>query len=202
MRPWVAMTHKGLRFDERPIRLVGEADRQELERVSPTGRVPVLHHGDRVVPDSLAIIEYLEEIFPAPVFPALWPADTGRRAHARWLAATMHSGFPALRESMSFNWCFLRQPPPASPEALDEAQELLALWEAALDIGTENGPFLFGAFGAVDAMFAPAVWRLLAFEVPTRSHPRSAAYMRSVLEQPAVRAWMDAARQLEPVAVE
>jgi glutathione S-transferase len=198
MRAFVALDAKGLHFEERTIPLVEDKDRSRRRQVSPTGKVPVLHHAGRVVPDSLAIIEYVEETFPAPRWRPLWPADAGARAHARWLSAAMHSGFMKLREGMPFNLCFVSDRPPAPEAALAEARELLALWEHALRAGGAAGPFLFGAFGAVDAMFAPAVVRLTSFGVPAVDFPRASAYMPAVLEHPSVRRWMDAARALPP----
>jgi glutathione S-transferase len=198
MRGWLAAAEKGVPFEEREIPLREDKDRGRRRAVSPTGKVPVLHHGARVVPDSLAIVEYLEETFPPPAHPALWPSEPDARAHARWLAAAMHSGFPKLRESMSFNLCFLPRPPAASAEALAEAAEVLALWEEALSRRRAPGPFLFGAFGAADVMFAPVVVRLTAFRVPTGGASRAAAYMEAVLARPSVKRWMDAARALPP----
>ncbi|HYV86307.1 MAG TPA: glutathione S-transferase N-terminal domain-containing protein [Patescibacteria group bacterium] len=196
MRGWLAVTHKGVPFEERTIPLKEDKDRSRRRKVSPTGRLPVLHHGSIVVPDSLAIVEYLEETFPAPAHPALWPADRGARAHARWLAAAMHSGFMKLREGMSFNTCFLPKRKPAGAEALAEAAEMLALFEDALRGGT--GPFLFGSYGGVDAIYAPAIVRLVAYEVPTASTPKAAAYLRAVLAHEPVSRWLDAARALPP----
>jgi glutathione S-transferase len=199
MRAWVAITAKRVPFEERTLPLVGDRDRSRRRQVSPTGRLPVLHHAGRVVPDSLAIIEYLEEAYPSPAHPALWPADAGERAHARWLAATMHSGFMKLREGMSFNTCFLPARPAPPQSALDDAAEMLGLLEAALARRSGGGgPFLFGAFGAAEAMYAPAIVRLTAYEVPTASAPRAAAWMRAVLQHDAVRPWLDAARALPP----
>jgi glutathione S-transferase len=202
MRGYLALLLKGLPFEERLIPLIEDRDRARRRRVSPTGRVPVLHHDDRVIPDSLAIIEYLEETFPPPRYPALWPSEIGPRSRARWLAAAMHSGFLELRSAMSFNLCFLPRPPAASAEALSEAAEMLSLWEDALTRSAGQGPFLLGAFCAADIMYAPAVVRLKAFAVPTDSTPRAAAYMKDVLEHPSVRRWMDAARDLPPVEIE
>ena len=199
MRAWVAMTHKGLAFEERTISLLADRDRRARRAIGSTGRVPVLHHGALVVPDSLAIIEYLEETFPPPRWPALWPPDTPSRARARSLAATMHAGFTELRASMSFNLCFLAQPPAPSATALGEARELLALLEDALATKSAPGPFLFGEFSAADAMFAPAVWRLVAFRVNTGDFPRAAAYVPALLDSPAVASWLAAARRLPPV---
>ncbi|MBI3450634.1 MAG: glutathione S-transferase N-terminal domain-containing protein [Acidobacteria bacterium] len=200
MRPYVALVEKEIPFDEKTVLIREDKDRARRRALSPTGKVPVLQHGDLMIPDSLAIIEYLEETFPPPKHKPLWPADTRQRAHARWLAAAMHAGFAKLRESMSFNLCFLETVPPATPDAVAEAKEVLSYWESALDAKTGRGPFLFGSFGAVDAMYAPVVVRLTAFKVDTAHTPKSAAYMKSVLAHPPVKRWMDAARALPPVA--
>jgi len=198
MRAFVALHAKNLSFTERSIPLREDKDRAQRRRVSPTGRVPVLHHARLVIPDSLAIIEYLEETFPPPAHPALWPQDKAERAHARWLAATMHSGFMKLRESMSFNLCFLKEPPRPTPEALEEAAEMLSYLQDALDAKKAPGPFLFGPFTAADVMYATAIVRLTAFKVPTAAAPKTPAYMEAVLAHPAVKRWMDAARALPP----
>ena len=132
MRGFLALEVKGLSYEERSISLIEDKDRSRRRKVSPTGRVPVLHAGDLLIPDSLAFVEFLEEAYPPPVHPALWPRDRAARAHARWLAAAMHSGFAKLRESMSFNLCFLPRRPAPSPEALQEADEMLSYWEDAL----------------------------------------------------------------------
>jgi glutathione S-transferase len=198
MRPWVALTHKGVPFEERTISLPEDKDRAKRRAVGPTGKVPVLHHRGMRIPDSLAILEYLEETFPQPNYPALWPADAQQRAHARWLSATMHSGFPLVREHMSFNWCFVPTPPKPPAEAVAEAREMLGYWETALSAAPKGGPYLFGAFSGADAMFAPAVVRLSSFGISTDGFPRAAAYMPALLEAPAVRGWVEAARKLPP----
>jgi len=203
MRGFLALCVKGLDFEAREISLRADKNRMRRREVSPTGKVPVLHHtraggSTIVIPDSLAIIECLEETFPPLGHPALWPSDRDERAHARWLAAAMHSGFMKLRESMSFNLCFLPSPPPAAPEALAEAAEILGLWEDALAKKKAPGPFLFGPFGAADVIYAPVVWRLTAFRVPADRTPKAAAYMKAMLEHPPVKRWMDPARALPP----
>lgn len=200
MRAYVALALKGLKFEERTISLREDVDRSKRFAISPVGTVPVLQHGTLVVPDSLAILEYLEETFPPPRYPSLWPAEPAARAHARWLSATMHSSFQTLRQEMSFNLCFLAQPPSVSATALKEAAHLLSLWESTLSRERRDQPFLFGAFGGADVMFAPAVVRLSAFAVPTADTPKAAGYLEAVLEHPAVRRWMEPARALPPVA--
>ncbi|HKQ97291.1 MAG TPA: glutathione S-transferase family protein [Candidatus Polarisedimenticolia bacterium] len=200
MRPWVALRHKGVAFEEGALPIAGDTDRSRRRAVSPTGRVPVLHHRGLVIPDSMAIIEYAEEIWPAPKHAPLWPSDTGRRAHARWLSATMHSGYMKMREHLSFNTCFLPKRKPAPPDAVADVHEMLRLLEAALAAkGQGEGPYLFGDFSAADAMYAPAVVRVLAYEVPTQASPLATAWMRALVESPAVRPWIEAARALPPV---
>lgn len=199
MRAWVALTWKGVPFEERTILLTQDKTRVERRKVSPTGKLPVLHHGGLVIPDSLAIIEYLEEAFPPPSYPALWPADRALRARARWLAASMHSGFMKVRDGMSFNLCFLPRVPEASPEAMAEAQEVLGLWEAALTRPERRGgPYLCGAFCAADVMFATMAARLSSFGVPASDYPHAREYLSAVLAAPPVKAWMDEAKQLPP----
>lgn len=199
MRAWVALAWKGVPFDERTILLTQDKTRVERRKVSPTGKLPVLHHGGLVIPDSLAIIEYLEEAFPPPSYPALWPADRALRARARWLAASMHSGFMKVREGMSFNLCFLPRVPEASPEAMVEAQEVLALWESSLTRPERRGgPYLCGAFCAADVMFATMAVRLSSFGVPTSDYPHAREYLSAVLAAPPVKAWLDEAKKLPP----
>jgi glutathione S-transferase len=201
MRAWVALTWKGVPFEERTILLTQDKTRAERRKVSPTGKLPVLHHRGLVIPDSLAIIEYLEESFPPPSYPALWPSDRALRARARWLAAAMHSGFMKVREGMSFNLCFLPQVPAASAEALAEAQDVLALWEMALTRAERRGgPYLCGAFCGADVMFSTMAERLRAFNVPTSDFPHARDYIGAVLDAAPVKAWMDQARTLPPMA--
>lgn len=199
MRAWVALTWKAVPFEERTILLVHDKDRTERRKISPTGKLPVLHHGALVIPDSLAIIEYLEETFPPPSYPALWPSDRALRARARWLAASMHSGFMKIREGMSFNLCFLPQVPEAPPEAMAEAQEVLSLWESALTRSDRRGgPYLCGAFCAADVMFATMAERIRAFGVPLSDYPSARDYVTTVLQAPPVAAWMNEAKKLPP----
>src|SRR5258706_41315 len=84
----------------------------------------------------------------------------------------------SLREDMSFNLSFLPawSRPAAPPESLADAAEMMGMWEAALACKKDPRPFLFGPFGAVDAMFAPAVVRVASFEAPTAQTPRTAGY--------------------------
>src|SRR6185503_8015113 len=68
--------------------------------VSGPGKVPVLVDGEVSVWESLAIIEYVAEKFPAA---GLWPTEPAARALARAVANEMHAGFQPLRKLMPMN---------------------------------------------------------------------------------------------------
>ena len=70
MRAWLAARATGAPFQERVYFLGDPASRAEIRRYSPTGKVPALVHGGLVVWDSLAVSEYLAELFPRA---GLWP---------------------------------------------------------------------------------------------------------------------------------
>ncbi|HEU4647193.1 MAG TPA: glutathione S-transferase family protein [Burkholderiales bacterium] len=185
LRAWLAMKVLGLPFREMRIPLYGPESKRALLEYSPAGKVPCLVDGEVRVWDSLAILEYLAERHPA-----LWPADAALRARARSISAEMHSGFPHLRQHMCMN---IRKHLPGkgrTPEVLAEIARIVALWSEA------RGPFLFGAFGAADAMYAPVVlrFRTYAVELP----PVCRAYADAVLALPALQQWMrDAERETE-----
>lgn len=185
LRAWLAMKVLGLPFREERIPLYGPESKRALLEYSPAGKVPCLVDGEVRVWDSLAILEYLAERHPA-----LWPADAALRARARSISAEMHSGFAHLRQHMCMN---IRKRHPGkgrTPEVLAEIARIVAIWSEA------RGPFLFGAFGAADAMYAPVVlrFRTYAVELP----PVCRAYADAVLALPALQQWMrDAERETE-----
>src|SRR6185312_6279599 len=93
-RPWFAMKVAGIAFEEAVVPLFEPGSAEEIHRHSPAGKVPALVDDGLPVWDSLSILEYLAEKYPAK---KLWPGDAGARAHARSISAEMHSGFTALR---------------------------------------------------------------------------------------------------------
>src|SRR4051794_21007576 len=181
MRPWVALKGAGIAFKEVQIPLyTGEPDKQRILDVTPSGKVPALIDGDITVWDSLAIIEYLAERFPLAT---LWPEDRARRAHARSISAEMHAGFMALREECGMN---LHRPVEAislSTGARADIARIQQIWIECRERYGKLGPFLFGAFGAADAMFAPVVHRFRTYAILVE--PEVQAYMETMMSLPA-----------------
>ena len=186
MRPWLALRANDIPFEEMFIPLyTGAADKQKILDVSRSGKVPILVDGDVTVWDSLAIIEYLAERFPDK---RLWPEDPVRRAHARSVSAEMHSGFAALRNECGMN---LHRPVRGielSAEARANIARVQDIWADCRK--RSGGPFLFGAFGAADAMFAPVVHRLRTYAVAVSQETQ--AYMETMMALPAFAEWTKA----------
>lgn len=185
-RPWIAMKVAGIAFEEHLISLNDPDFKRAIASVSKNGKVPAIDDDGVHVWESLAVLEYLAEKFPQA---KLWPADAAARAHARAIAAEMHSGFLALRSECPMNFWRPVKRRELSAEALADAAHIDAIWSDCCE--RYGGPFLFGSFGAADAMYAPVVSRFYTYAVEVGE--RSRAYMDAVMALPAWREWKDAA---------
>ena len=199
MRPWLLMTQLGIAFEEERISFAAPDWKQRALDYAPTGQFPVLVDGDLAIWDTLAIVEYLAETHPNH---GVWPQAAAARARARSIAAEMHAGFSALRHSMQMN-CELR----VTMRPIDRAVRLdiarvFAIWsDCRARVAPDGGPFLFGAFSAADAFYAPVVRRFVSYgvEVPPAAHD----YVAAMEALPAMRSWMaDALAEREFVSWE
>ena len=181
LRPWVLMKTLGIAFKEilHPFPATGAWD--SYRHFSPSGKVPCLVDGETVVWDSLAITEYLAESNPG-----IWPSDKTARAWARCAAAEMHSGFQALRSNCGMS-CGLRISLHTIATALQkDIDRVDELWNEGLE--RFGGPFLAGSeFSAVDAFFAPVVFRAQTYDLPLGAQAK--AYMEAILKLPAMQDW-------------
>ena len=190
LRPWIAMKAAGITFDEKVIPLYQPGSREQILRFSPAGKVPVLIDGDNAIWESLAILEYLAEKFPGA---KLWPADVHARGVARSIAHEMHGGFQALRRNCPMNMWLPPKKRPQGEEVTAEVRRIETLWGEARARFGRGGPFLFGTFGAADAMYAPVVARLHNYGIEVGDGAR--AYMAAVMALPAWGEWREAALQ-------
>jgi glutathione S-transferase len=189
-RPWIAMKVAGIPFDEEVISLDAKDFKLRVTRISGTGKVPALADGKVLVWESLAILEYLAEKFPNA---RLWPADPVARAHARAIAAEMHAGFVPLRRLLPMNMWRPVQKRELTPDVQSNVRRLEAMWTDCRTRYGAGGAFLFGAFGAADAMYAPVVSRFHTYSVEVGALAR--AYMDAVMALPAWGEWRAAALQ-------
>lgn len=195
LRGWLALKLTGAAFDEVVVPLRQADTRSEILKYAPSGKMPALIDGDVAVWESLAIIEYLAEKFPAA---GLWPEDKAARAYARAAANEMHGGFLRLRRALPMN--MRRSFPEArfDDDVGAEVNRIQAIWRDArrqFAGACGDGPFLMGAFSAIDAMFAPVASRFAGYAVDLESQAQ--AYVDAMLAHPFMVEWRDAA-QSEP----
>jgi glutathione S-transferase len=189
LRPYLALAQTGAQFECKTI-LLDQADtKAKIDAVNPAGKVPVLHHDNLVVWDSLAICEYLHEVYPDA---KLWPSDRAARARARCVSAEMHSSFVALRRDMSMDVIGSLPGQGHTPEALADARRVMTIWREALS--ASGGPFLFGHFTIADAMFAPVATRFVTYGVDLDATCRK--YVDAVYALQSMKDWFaDAAKE-------
>jgi glutathione S-transferase len=187
LRPWIALRHAGIPFDEEVVPLYEPGSRERVLAYSSAGKVPVLIDGDMTIWESLAIIEYLAERFPKA---QLWPADVAARALARSVAAEMHAGFVALRRHCPMNMRRDGRKRELTAEVEADVRRIEQIWTDCRARFGAAGPFLFGAFGAADAMYAPVVSRFTSYGIGMGAAAES--YMQAVTALPAYREWRTA----------
>lgn len=187
LRPWLVLKHLGVEFEEVLVPLRTPGSDALKRRYCPSGRVPTLHHGKVVVWESLAICEYLAEIFPDR---GLWPRDVADRADARAISSEMHSGFRGLRENMPCNVAVSMPEKPRTSATENDIARISSLWEDRL--GRHDGKFLYGDFTIADAMYAPIAIRFRAYGV--KLPERSQKYAEMMLALPSMVEWIEAGK--------
>jgi glutathione S-transferase len=192
LRPWLALKRTGAAFDEVVIFLDQPDTKRKIAEHTPSGKVPVLRHKGRQIWDSLAILEYLHEQFPKA---KLWPEDASARAHARAVAAEMHSSFQNLRNNMPMNMRRNAAGKGRGPGVEDDITRITELWEDCRSRFGKGGDLLFGHFTNADAMYAPVVSRFRTYGVKL---PKTAqTYADAVAAMPEFQEWA-AAGKSEP----
>lgn len=156
-----------------------------LAEFAPARLVPAMRVPEGwIVGETLAMAETLAERHPDA---GHWPQGAEARALARWLAAEMHAGFADLRGDcpMTLAKAYVDSAP--RPEVLADLARIEALWTGARGRFGTGTPWLFGAYSAADAFFAPVAARIAAYNLPVSG--AGAAYVAAHLADPAFRRW-------------
>ena len=196
LRAWLPLVMTGAAFEEIVVPLDRDDTPAALAEHSPSLRVPVLKQGDFTLWDSLAIAEYLAEVYPAA---ALWPGDLEARAFARAVTAEMHSGFATLREEMPMDVRARRDTPQIGDDLAKDIARICRIWEDCRQGYGTGGDFLFGKPSIADAVFAPVVSRFVTYRPQLTSLAED--YVKTVWDWPAMKAWAAAAEE-EPWHIE
>ncbi|HET6439808.1 MAG TPA: glutathione transferase [Anaeromyxobacter sp.] len=184
---FVALEEKGLPYRMELLDLAaGEHQRPPYEPASITGRVPALRHGELWLAESSAIDEYLEEVFPAPAHPRLYPAEPKARARVRMIQAFVRSDLMPVREERPTSTLFGQdRPTPLTATGQAAAARLLRIAERFLPLGAQH---VAGEFTIADADLALMLERLVHNGDPCSE--RLEEYAERIFRRPSVRKWL------------
>jgi glutathione S-transferase len=185
LRPWLLLSHFDIPFEEIRVPLFEENTHKLLAEYSPTFKVPVLIDNEITVWDSLAICEYISEIY---LKGRGWPESVQDRAVCRSYCSEIHSGLTALRNSMPMN-CRASRRVHLDNQAIKDIHRVDGMWQDALT--RHDGPFLFGDFSIADCMYAPVASRFATYQVDVSDTSRQ--YIDRLLTLPSMQRWYEAA---------
>ena len=185
LRGWLLMVRFGLPFDPVRVDFSEGPVADQLTVIPPARTVPCLVTADgAVIWDSLAIAEELASRHPDA---GLWPLDPIARATARSIAAEMHASFGALRSDCPMNLQTGYADVAPSDAVLADVARIETLWAHARTRFGDGGPWLFGAYTAADAFYAPVAARIAGYGLPVSSTAQD--YVAAHLADPAFRRW-------------
>lgn len=185
LRPWLLLKEKGIEFKETKVPLYMEGSRGELLKYSPTGLVPVFQRDKTVVWDSMAICEFIADVYSDK---NCWPEKLEDRALARSICNEMHSGFLTLRNTLNMN-CRLEINFGTISKALQmDIDRICEIFRSCRSQYSKQGDFLFGDFSIADAMFAPVVLRFYSYGIKVESVEQE--YMNKILSLKSIQEWV------------
>ena len=184
LRAWILMRELALSFEEEIFPFTEKAW-DDYKKRCPGGLVPWLKDDDNEIWDSLAIAEYLAERHAG-----VWPENQAARAWARSATAEMHSGYLTLRNQCPMNCGVRIKLHEISSSLQKDISRINELWLEGLN--NFGGPFLAGnKFSAIDAFFAPVVFRLRTYELSMDD--QCSRYVEHLLSIASMREWEEAA---------
>jgi maleylacetoacetate isomerase len=190
----IALNLKGLDYEQVPVHLVrdgGEQHRPEFAATNPQRLIPVLQHGQRMIRQSLAIIEYLDELWPDPPVLPVAPRD---RARARALALLVACDIHPLNNLRVLQYLEREYNAPLSEREAwirHWIEDGFAAFEALLVEDLSRGEFCEGESpGIADCCLIPQVYNARRFGVSLDAYPNIRRIEAACLALPA----FDAAR--------
>lgn len=198
-RAWLALREQGIEFEERVTDIRRPQRFENLAKIkefSPPGAVPVLVDGEIVIYDSLAIMEYANELGGG----SLLPADIRLRAHTRSLLAWQHSGLSGICPRLSYESSFYPDKREMSSDEVQSAERIFSVWEN--ELRSSDGPYLVGEVSLADLAFVPTVLRIESHSPSLERWPLTKQWMERLLSRNSVREWLEDARKLPPVILD
>jgi glutathione S-transferase len=185
LRGYLLARMSGIDFVEERVSADDPRMKEELLMRTSSILVPCLIHGAVTVWDTLAIAEYLNELYPDT---GMLPKDKKARAHCRSISGEMHSGFAALRSSLPMNLRFRKPGFTVWSSAQADIDRITSIWRECLT--TWKGPYLFGKKPTIaDAMYAPVVTRFLSYDVAVDDFCK--AYGETIMKWAPMKEWVE-----------
>ena len=199
LRPWLVLKRCGAEFTVREVALYGPGYQDELAKVSPSGKVPLLKVDGETLWDSLAIAVWCAERFPQA---GLWPVDEKARWLARSVTCEMHSSFMGLRSECGMGPDARgvihtmvgadRAQPPTGEATLSDIRRLVGIFRDMRGRFGAGGPYLFGEWSIPDAFFTPVAARFRHYQIDLSAHGDDGvaqAYCDVLLDQSEFHEW-------------
>ncbi len=195
----IALNLKGLAFDNLPVHLVKDGGQQrsaDYKALNPQGLVPLLVDGDERISQSLAILEYLDEVFPLP---ALLPDDPADRARVRSLALHIACDLHPLNNLRVLQYL-------SGPLGIEDQakQQWIQHWISTGLAGVEEGLAAFDGKlslgrrpGYLEACLIPQVYNARRFACDLSQYPR---ILQMTEQCESLEAFANAAPEVQPDA--
>jgi maleylacetoacetate isomerase len=193
----VALVLKGLPYEYAPVHLLKGGGQQLLpvyRELNSDGLVPTLEDGPQVLTQSLAIIEYLNELHPEP---PLLPAAPADRAYVRSVALQVASEIHPVNNLRVLQ--YLKRRFGISEEQKSEWYQHwidvgFSSLESRLKSEPRVGDYVFGSIPTIaDLCLVPQVWNARRFEIPLNRYPIISRLTANAMK-------LDAFRQADPAA--
>jgi maleylacetoacetate isomerase len=183
----IALNLKNIDYEIHPVHLLKNGGQQfntDYLALNPQGRVPVLVVEDKVLTQSSAIIEYLEEVYPSP---PLLPADAVERAYVRSIAQIVACDIHPLNNLRVLG--YLKGKLKIDFEQAWRShwiQEGLAALEQLLHTHNCSGRFCFGDKpGLADAFLIPQVYNALRLGCEMTNFPLISGIYQNCMQETA-----------------
>ncbi len=174
---WV-LALKGLDYESVPINLLKEEQKTpEFLHINPSGNVPALMVGSKVLTESMAIIEWLDEVYPqCPVL----PKDPWQRAEARELALMIAAGTQPL-QNLKVTQHYSEDT--KKREAWIQHFIVLGLTAFEAKLASHKGEYCLGfEVSLADIFLVPQVYNALRFQIEMRRFPRAEAIYKHCIK--------------------
>ena len=195
-RAWLALKEQGIPFEEKIVDIRRPQRWQNLKEIgefSPPAAVPVLNDDGFIIFDSLAIMEYANELGDG----SLLPEDIKARAKARGFMAWQHSTFGRICSNLFFESAFYPDKKELSVDETQTIKQIYSVWENSIE--EFGGTYLVGDYSLADIMFVPSVVRFNSHYPADDQWPKTKAWFEALLARPYVKEWLDEAYKLEPI---